>query len=137
MEDEGKERATSQFSQMAKYLIAFLLGAMLYDWADDQFDKDEEPKEGVWVFESGGLLKMNTRTGESYIFTNDNLGRYWKLLPEGKPENTGVGGLVITRVPDSSNPTNKGINFENPKWGKGVLTNAPASEGLSESKAED
>tara|TARA_B100000700_G_C14562533_1_gene631770 strand:- start:40 stop:312 length:273 start_codon:yes stop_codon:yes gene_type:complete len=85
MEDEGKERTTSQLSQIAKYLIAFLLGAMLYDWADDQFDKDEE--KGEWVLGDDGLIKMNTRTGEAYKFTsNQESGSYWKLVPEGKPE---------------------------------------------------
>ena len=66
MEDEGKGRATSQFSQIAKYFVAFLLGAMLYDWADDQFDEDEEKPQWQFVEVDNILLLGNTRTGVLY-----------------------------------------------------------------------
>ena len=60
------KQSNDRLQQTTKYIVAIIVGAMVYDWADDQFDKNDEKPQWQFVEVNDILLMGNTRTGVLY-----------------------------------------------------------------------
>ena len=69
-EDSATQKNRFSLKQAAKYVAVFALGAMLYDWADDFFDKDDSDKPRYQFIASGEgrvIMVGDKHNGKLYV----------------------------------------------------------------------
>ena len=92
-EDSATPKNRFGLKQAAKYVAVFALGAMLYDWADDFFDKDDSDKTRYQFIASGdtGVImvgdkqngKLYVRRAKGLVAGKDDTPYQWEEYVEG------------------------------------------------------
>ena len=92
-EDSATPKNRFGLKQAAKYVAVFAIGAMLYDWADDFFDKDDSDKTRYQFIASGeGRVimvgdkqngKLYVRRAKGLVAGKDDTPYQWEEYVEG------------------------------------------------------